>query len=141
MSNVEHTFALIKAHAIGHAAEIILRATRAGLVLYRPSHNYRKFTLEDAEFLYAEHAGRPYMGDLIKSVTKDSVAVYVLSGVNAVTRWRRLLGATDPEKAVPGCIRGDFGTILPDNAAHGSDSVKSAIREIRRFVPEYKLPN
>jgi nucleoside-diphosphate kinase len=46
------------------------------------------------------------------------------------------MGATDPKKAAPGTIRGDLGTEMPDNLMHGSDSLRSAAREIALFFPD-----
>ena len=127
----ERTLASVKSGAVtrGAASAILLRAETAGLkvVWSRPLH----LTRDVIEAFYVEHVGRDYFERLAGSVSgKDGVVVAVLEGENVIQKWRTLLGATDPEKAIPGTIRNDFGTALPDNAAHGSDSPENAAREI-----------
>jgi nucleoside-diphosphate kinase len=76
------------------------------------------------------------------------VVVMVLTMTDAVTEWRALLGPTDARKAREshpdryrlhhhsnGSIRAVYGTDNQRNAAHGSDSIQSADREIRFFFP------
>jgi nucleoside-diphosphate kinase len=54
----------------------------------------------------------------------------VWEGRNAVAIVRRLVGATNPQEAAPGTIRGDFGIDIGRNVIHASDSPESAAREI-----------
>ena len=128
----ERTLALVKsgAKARGKVPNILARIEAEGLAVaeYRPFVPSR----ETAAALYAEHEGRPYFEGLLASVADPvhGVVAMVLEGRDAVRRWRALMGPTDPAKAPRGTIRGDFGTALPDNAVHGSDSAESAEREI-----------
>lgn len=92
---------------------------------------------EAAKFrqIYAEHEGKPYYDGLMRSVQLGSLAV-ILERVDAIAWWRTLMGPTDPEKArkeAPKSLRALYGTKLPDNAVHGSDSPESAAREIAIF--------
>ncbi|MAN50763.1 MULTISPECIES: nucleoside-diphosphate kinase [Marinimicrobium] len=86
-----------------------------------------------AEGFYAEHQGKPFFEGLVDFMTSGPVCVQVLSGDNAITRNRELMGATNPEEAAPGTIRADYAESVSINAAHGSDSPESAAREIAYF--------
>jgi nucleoside diphosphate kinase len=55
----------------------------------------------------------------------------VYAGVNAIARIRDILGPTDPSKALPGSVRREFGQDIMVNAAHASDSVENARREMQ----------
>ena len=72
-------------------------------------------------------------------MTSGPVVVSVLEGENAVLAHREILGATNPKEA-PGTIRADFAVSIDENAAHGSDSVASAEREIAYFFADNDLP-
>lgn len=147
MPTVTHTFALIKSKAIeqGHLSPILDMIRKSDLTVAAYTVGASKVTDKDPEYklyqaLYAEHEGKPYYDGLIESVTTPvGAAALILRGEDAVERWRALLGATDPKKASPGTIRARFGTELPHNAAHGSDSPESAAREIALFFPDTAL--
>ena len=131
------TLAIIKCGAVARGAKsaILQRVLANGLDIL--ALREMRLSAREAMSFYGEHAGRPYFEGLIRSVSDEEtpVTVMVLSGKDAVARWRAMLGATDPTKAQPGSIRADFGTQMPDNAAHGSDSAQSADQEIGLFFP------
>jgi len=82
---------------------------------------------------YSEHKDRPFFLDLIAFMVSGPIIAVSLVGDDAVARWRTLMGATDPKAADPGTIRQRFGSKdkpIMYNAVHGSDSEKSALREI-----------
>jgi len=85
---------------------------------------------------YAEHEGKPFYESLLETMCGGPVLAMVLEGADAVTAARMLNGATDPLKAAPGTIRGDFGLEMAHNVVHASDSVQSARREIALWFPE-----
>jgi nucleoside-diphosphate kinase len=86
-----------------------------------------------AEKHYAEHKEKPFYPSLVEYITSGPVVVAILEGENAVAEARALMGPTDPAKAPPGTIRGDFGESIDRNTIHGSDSADSARREIALF--------
>ena len=94
---------------------------------------YKHLTQAEAEGFYAEHKERGFFADLVAFMTSGPVVVSALEGENAVLAHREILGATNPKEAAPGTIRADFATSIDENAAHGSDSVASAEREIAYF--------
>ena len=79
---------------------------------------------------YAEHKERPFFKSLIRDITCGPVTCMIWEGKNAVSTARKMIGETDPLDSAPGTIRGDLGLDKPRNLVHGSDSVKSAKREI-----------
>lgn len=88
--------------------------------------------------LYIDHVGKPYFEDHKNFMTSGPVGVYLLqrklkSNVTAPEELRLMIGNTDPKKAAPGTIRQLFGTALPKNAVHASDSVSAVGREARLF--------
>lgn len=86
---------------------------------------------------YKEHVDKPYFPKLLKYMTSGPSIVMVVKGENAVAKSRELMGCTDPQKADKGTIRGDFGTDITINVVHGSDSERSAEREINIFFGNY----
>ena len=85
---------------------------------------------------YAEHDGKPFFNNLVEYMTSAPVFVQVLEGDNAILKNRELMGATNPSEAEPGTIRADFAQTIDANAVHGSDSEKSASREIAFFFSD-----
>lgn len=132
----ERTFFLIKPDGVqrGLTGTILARIEAKGLRLV--AMDMRAVPRETAAAHYAEHAERPFYGDLLEFITSGQVVAGVLEGPRAIAAWRQLAGGTDPvEKAVPGSIRGDFGLETQLNLVHGSDSGESAAREIALWFP------
>ena len=130
------TLILVKpdAFARGLTGEIIARFERKGLQIVA----LRAMTVsrELAERHYAEHAERPFFGELVDFITSGPIVAAVLEGTDAVTAARQVIGATNPLEAATGSIRGDFAVQVGQNLVHGSDSEESAARESALFFPE-----
>ena len=90
-------------------------------------------TKDLAEEHYSEHKDKPFFSDLVSFITSGPVIAMQVEGENVVSQIRTLMGATNPSDATPGSIRGDFATELDKNVVHGSDSDKSAARELNLF--------
>jgi len=88
---------------------------------------------------YAMHEGKPFFQGLIEYITALPIVAMVLEGPNAIANVRAVMGATDPAKAAPGTIRGDYGLDISNNLVHGSDSEESAKREIALFFKEGEI--
>ena len=99
--------------------------------------NIRTLTRSLVEKNYAEHEGKEFYNRLIEFITSGPVVAMVIEGENAIFRVRELVGATDPSKAEPGTIRGDFKEVpvksITENMIHASDSEASAKRELSLF--------
>jgi len=98
-------------------------------------------TKEQAELFYEEHKARSFFGDLVGSMTSGPIYALQLHGINAIKAWRNVMGPTKPETAkveAPYSIRALFGTDTTNNATHGSDSEKSASRELAIIFGDYQ---
>ncbi|MGZ5331240.1 MAG: nucleoside-diphosphate kinase [Solirubrobacterales bacterium] len=132
----ERTLILVKPDAFERrlTGEVISRFERKGLSLVA----LKQMTADDAiaNEHYAEHAEKPFFGELVSFITGGPLVAMVLEGPNAIKAARQLIGATDPVEADAGSIRGEFGTEVTFNLVHGSDSPESAAREIGIWFPE-----
>lgn len=95
-----------------------------------------RLTRERAEAFYAVHKDRPFYNDLCTFMTSGPVVVQVLEGEDAVTRNRKIMGATNPAEAEAGTIRKDFAASVEANTVHGSDSRENAAAEIAFFFAD-----
>ena len=130
---MEKTLSIIKPDAVhkGHIDEICKRIEDSGLnILEKKKMN---LTQEEAEGFYIEHKGKPFFDALIEFMTSGTIQVQVLEGEDAIIRYRDLMGSTNPKEAEEGTLRRDFAESIDANAVHGSDSPKSAVREIDYF--------
>ncbi len=126
----ERTLILIKPDAMERrlAGEILVRFERRGLTMR--AARLLQVDRELAERHYAEHAEKPFFGELVAFITSGSTLAFVLEGEGAIATSRRTIGGTNPADADPGSIRGDFALSMPNNLVHGSDSAASAEREV-----------
>ena len=136
---IERTFSIIKPDAVAknNIGAIYNRFETAGLKIIASKMVH--LSKEQAEGFYAEHCERPFFGALVAFMTSGPIMVQALEGENAVLAHRDLLGATNPVDAAPGTIRADFAESIDENAAHGSDSVASAEREVAYFFSTEEL--
>jgi nucleoside-diphosphate kinase len=133
---MDRTLILVKPDAFsrGLSGEIIARFERKGLTIVALRH--MTVTRELAESHYAEHAERPFFGELVEFITSGPIVAIAFEGPSAVRAARQVIGATDPLEAAPGSIRGDLAIEMGANMVHGSDSPESAAREISLFFGE-----
>jgi nucleoside-diphosphate kinase len=133
---MDRTLILVKPDAFARSltGEIIARFERKGLRILALRH--MTVSRELAERHYAEHAQKPFFGELVEFITSGPIVAMVLGGTDAVKAARQAIGATNPLDAAPGSIRGDFAIEMGQNMAHGSDSPESAAREAALFFPE-----
>ena len=133
---MDRTLVICKPDAVerGLVGEIVGRFERKGLRLAAA-----ELRTLDADLLarhYSEHIGKDFYDDLVTFMGRSPVLIIVVEGPRDTWRVvRAMMGATDPMKADPGTIRGDFGTMVTENLVHGSDSAESAQREVRLFFP------
>jgi len=127
---VERTLVLIKPDAVQRklAGEILARFERRGLAIREA-----RLVLVDRELAeehYAEHAEKPFFGELVEFITSAPTLALALEGESAISVVRTTMGSTNPAESAPGTIRGDLALAMPDNLVHGSDSPGSAQREL-----------
>jgi nucleoside-diphosphate kinase len=130
---MERSLVLIKPDAMqrGLAGIIISRLERRGLKIAAMKMLQMDKTL--AQQHYAVHQGRAFFKDLVDFITSSPIIAAVFEGEKAIEAVRQTMGATDPVKASPGSIRGDFGLDIQQNLVHGSDSAENAEKEISLF--------
>jgi len=128
---MERTFVMIKPDGVarGLTGEVIKRLESRGLRIL--AMKMRILDRRTAERLYEIHRGKDFFGELVKFVTSGPVVAMILEGENAVSLVRKIIGATDPAKAEPGTIRGDFGGGVTTNIIHAADSSENAEKEIK----------
>ena len=124
MSNI--TFTMIKPEAVEakNAGAILNRIENAGfrIVALKKVH----LSASRAAEFYAVHKERPFYQELIDYMSSGPIIAAILEKDNAVSDFRKLIGATNPENAEPGTIRADFAESMAKNAVHGSDSDENA---------------
>jgi nucleoside-diphosphate kinase len=133
MDQQEYTLSIIKPDAMnqGIADKINEQLRKAGLDIV--AQRKLRLSRHQAEEFYAEHKASPFYNSLVEFMTSGEVIVQVLAGVGAIALNRSVMGATNPKAAAPGTIRNLYGTSVEHNCVHGSDSLKSAKREIGLF--------
>lgn len=133
---MEREFIMVKPNAIsrGLLGEIISRIEEKGLKII--GMKLLRISREEAERQYADHRRKPFFKPLIDYTTSGPVVAMVVEAEHAVKVTRRLIGATDPEEALPGTIRGDFALEVLKNVIHSSDSAENALREYRIYFTE-----
>jgi|TARA_B100001971_G_C18070380_1_gene472762 nucleoside-diphosphate kinase len=134
---MQKTLVLLKPDAVqrGLVGEIISRLERKGLKLV--AARLMQVTRELAHRHYGDHVGKPFFEGLVEFITSGPLMALVVEGDNAVEVVRKTMGATNPQDAAPGTVRGDLAASIGQNLIHGSDSTDSAAREIELFfTPE-----
>ena len=130
------TFFMIKPDGVRRnlVGEVISRVEEKGFEITKIKMMMISKSL--AEEHYGEHKDKPFFNDLVDFITSGPVVAMQVEGENVVAQIRNLMGATNPSDATPGSIRGDLATELDKNVVHGSDSDKSAERELNLFFSE-----
>jgi nucleoside-diphosphate kinase len=126
----EQTFALLKPDTVqrGLIGEVLHRIERKGFRIV--ALKLLQVSAEQAQRHYAVHVGKPFYDGLVRFITSGPVVAMVLEAPNAVSQLRAIVGATKPDEAAPGSIRGDLGIDISHNLIHASDSVENAQTEL-----------
>jgi len=126
----ERTFIMVKPDGVqrGLVGDIIRRFEQRGYKLFALKMVQAPRAL--LENHYEEHKGKKFYEPLLTYIGSGPVVAMVWEGLNIISVGRKMLGATDPAKSDPGTIRGDYAIVTGRNIVHGSDSEKSAKREI-----------
>ena len=124
MSN--RTFTMIKPDAFsnGYAGAIIDKIIKGGFRIL--ALKMTKLSAEKAGEFYAVHKSRPFYGELVDFMSSGPIIAAILEKEQAVSDFRKLIGATDPAKADEGTIRKLYAASVGENAIHGSDSDENA---------------
>ncbi len=134
------TFTMIKPDAVanGHIGAIIDQITKAGFKIV--AMKYTSLSPEMAGKFYDIHRERPFFNDLVSFMSSGPIVAAILEKENAIEDFRKLIGATDPQKADVGTIRQKFAKSIDANAIHGSDSDENAQIEGNFFFSAFERP-
>lgn len=132
----ERTLMLIKPDAVaaGRVGAILSAVEREGFEIERLEMT--TFDRARAEEFYAVHREKEFFEALVEFITSGPLVAGLLSGENAIARWRALMGPTDPAEAGAGTLRAKYGSNIQNNAVHGSDAPETAAYEIRAVFGE-----
>lgn len=130
---MEKTFLMMKPDAVqrGLIGEVVSRFEHKGYKLV--AAKFMTISEDLAKQHYAEHDGKPFFPGLVDFITSGPVFAMVWQGDNIIATARQMMGKTNPQEALSGTIRGDYGVVTHRNIIHGSDSPASAEREINLF--------
>jgi nucleoside-diphosphate kinase len=136
---VERTLSIIKPDATNRnlTGKINAKFEEAGLHITAQKRVH--LTMAQAGVFYAEHAERPFYGELCEFMASAPVVLQVLEGEGAIAKNREVMGATNPADAAAGTVRAEFAQSVGENSVHGSDSPESAAREIAYFFSGLEL--
>ena len=133
----DRTLVLLKPDAVERklAGQIISRFEEKDLDIV--AMELRQLDVDTLARHYEEHVGKGFYDELVAFMSRGPVVAMVVEGPEDT--WevvRGMMGTTNPAKAAPGTIRGDYGILFTENLVHGSDSLESAEREIGIFFPD-----
>ena len=136
---MERTFAIIKPDAVaaGQSGEILAAIEKAGFRV--TGMKMKRLSQIEAEGFYAVHKERPFFQSLVKFMTEGPVVLLALEAPSAITKWRELMGATNPANAAEGTLRKRFAQSIERNCIHGSDAPETAAVEIPFFFSTAEL--
>ena len=133
MSNVEHTLSIIKPDAVErNLVEDIKKILIENDLIIKDSKKIH-ITKEEASEFYKVHQSKPFFNNLCSYLSSGPIVVLILEGINAVTKYRKLMGATNPKDADENTIRKLYGISIDKNSVHGSDPLENAKSEIKFF--------
>ena len=136
---MEKSFVMMKPDAVARRlmGKILTRFEEKGLQLKA----IKLMTISEdlAKEHYGEHSEKPFFNDLVEYITSGPVLAMVIEGEDAISLIRKMVGATNPQEADLGTIRGDYAVETGRNIIHASDAPESAEREIGLFFNENEL--
>jgi len=136
---MQETFSIIKPDATKRnlTGSINMLIENSGLRII--AQKRIKLNKDQAEKFYFVHKEKPFFNDLVEYMTSEPVVVQVLTGENAIDKYRKVMGATNPENAEAGTIRKLHALNVQENSVHGSDSIENAKKEISFFFEPYEI--
>lgn len=130
---MERTLVILKPSCVERnlIGEVIGRIEKRGLIIC----GMKMIQLDESILRehYAHLVDKPFFPSLVASMVSSPVIVMCVKGVEVVSVFREMTGATNGRKAAPGTIRGDFSMSGQMNIVHASDSVENAEIELARF--------
>lgn len=131
------TFTILKPDAVrkGLTGSMLNKITEAGFRIV--AMKMVRMSRAQAERFYAVHKDKGFFRDVVEFMVSGPVVVAMLQKENAVTEYRKLMGATNPANAEPGTLRALYAESIQNNAVHGSDSDENAELESSFFFSDF----
>ena len=136
---MEQTLSIIKPDATRRSITGKINAMIENVGLSIIAQKRIHLSKEQAKEFYGVHKERPFFNDLVKFITSGPVVVQVLEAENAISIYRKTMGATNPSEADPGTIRALYAESIEANSVHGSDSYENAVIEINFFFSKEEI--
>ena len=133
MSSIEQTLSIIKPDAVERNLSDKIKEKFLANKLIIKNQKKIQISREEAAEFYKVHQTKPFYDRLCNYLSSGPIVVMILEGENAISVNRKIMGATDPQKADKGTIRKEFGISIDKNSVHGSDSQDNAKKEIEFF--------
>jgi nucleoside-diphosphate kinase len=136
---MERTLSIIKPDAVSRnlAGAVLKMIQDAGLKVV--AMKMIQLSKAEAEGFYAVHKERPFFGSLVDFMISGPVVVSILEGDDAIARYRKLMGATNPANAEEGTIRKTYALDIEKNSVHGSDAPETAAFETSYFFSALEM--
>lgn len=136
---MQRTLSIIKPDAVSRnlAGAILKMIQDAGLKVV--AMKMIQLSKAEAEGFYAVHKDRPFFGSLVEFMISGPVVVSILEGDDAIARYRKLMGATNPANAEDGTIRKIHAIDIEKNSVHGSDAPETAAFETSYFFSQLEM--
>jgi len=136
---MEQTLSIIKPDATRRSITGKINAMIENVGLSIIAQKRIHLSKEQAKEFYSVHKERSFFNDLVKFITSGPVVVQVLEAENAISIYRKTMGATNPSEADPGTIRALYAESIEANSVHGSDSYENAVIEINFFFSKEEI--
>jgi len=136
---MEQTLSIIKPDATRRSITGKINAMIENVGLSIIAQKRIHLSKEQAKEFYGVHKERPFFNDLVNFITSGPVVVQVLEAENAISIYRKTMGATNPSEADPGTIRALYAESIEANSVHGSDSYENAVIEINFFFSKEEI--
>ncbi|MBR2922710.1 MAG: nucleoside-diphosphate kinase [Alphaproteobacteria bacterium] len=138
---MERTLSIIKPDATSRniTGKINSMIENAGLKIV--AQKMIRMSKEQAQNFYIQHQDRPFYDNLVEFMTSAPVIVQILEGEDAIAKYRKIMGATNPDIAEEGTIRKTFAISIDKNSVHGSDSPEASSKEINFFFSQVEIFN
>lgn len=136
---IEYTFSIIKPDAVEKNITGKINQMIEDADLEIAAQKMLILSPEMAAAFYSVHSDKPFFNDLVEFMCSGPVVVQVLKGESAISKYREVMGATNPKEAAEGTIRNKFSDSIEANSVHGSDSIENAELEIGFFFAEYEI--
>jgi len=136
---MERTFGIIKPDAVSRniTGRIISKIEENGFIIVAMKKVW--LTKKEAAGFYAVHKDKPFFQSLTDYMSSGPCIALVLEKDNAISAWRKLMGATNPAQAEPTTIRKEYAINLEKNSVHGSDATETAEFEIKYFFSDLEI--